>query len=210
MMRPLPVVTPATSVTLTAGQAGSLTSGPAEKVTFTAAAKTGISAYPDSNAYEYRFSVTPPAGVTTTQPDNMVYSDATMTGVKSMYAGQGYSLVREATWTPPKVPGTYVVQVSAKPMGADPATPGAVVTATLDYTVADPIASGDLNGDGKVDIADALKALQASVGMVTLTTQERSRGDVAPLVAAKPRPDGIIDIGDALVIMKKVLGLATF
>jgi hypothetical protein len=182
----------------------------AEMVSFTASAKTGISAYPDSNAFEYQFSVVPPSGVTVMQPDNMVYSDTAMSGVRSRYSAQGYSPVRTATWTPPKIPGTYKITVNAKPMGADPAVPGTVVSASLDYTVAAPIASGDLNGDGIVDISDALKALQASAGLVTLTTQEKSRGDVAPLVSGKPQPDGIMDVGDAMVILKKALGLVTF
>jgi uncharacterized delta-60 repeat protein len=69
---------------------------------------------------------------------------------------------------------------------------------------------GDVNGDGSVDIADALKALQIAVGMVAATTEELARGDVAPLVAGVPTPNGVINVGDALVILQKAVGLVNW
>ncbi|WP_168206061.1 chitobiase/beta-hexosaminidase C-terminal domain-containing protein [Geobacter sp. FeAm09] len=135
MMRPFAVTTPAASVTLTAGNV-SQPSGTAGPVVFTAAAKTGLTPYTDSNAYEYNFSVTGPPGVTLTQPDNMVYNAVTMMGIKSLNSALGYSMYREATWTPPKVPGTYAVTVKAVPMGADPTVAANVVASTLNYTIA--------------------------------------------------------------------------
>jgi hypothetical protein len=68
-------------------------------------------------------------------------------------------------------------------------------------------ASGDVNGDGKVDIADALLAMKASVNLVTPTADELKRGDVAPLVNGVPQPDGKIDIEDAMLILRKAVGL---
>lgn len=70
--------------------------------------------------------------------------------------------------------------------------------------------TGDVNGDGKVDISDALKAMQSSAGLIVLTAAEQARGDVGPLVNGKPQPDGVIDTGDAVIIANKALGLVTF
>jgi len=68
-------------------------------------------------------------------------------------------------------------------------------------------ASGDMNGDGQVGIADALMALRASVNLVTPTADELKRGDVAPLLHGVPEPDGKIYINDALLILRKAVGL---
>jgi alpha-tubulin suppressor-like RCC1 family protein len=65
----------------------------------------------------------------------------------------------------------------------------------------------DLNGDGKVDVRDALRALQISVGMFSATPAEMMRGDVGPLVNGKPNPNGVIDLADALVILQRSVGL---
>lgn len=70
--------------------------------------------------------------------------------------------------------------------------------------------SGDINGDGKVDIADALKALQISVGMLSATAAELKAGDVAPLVNGKPVPNGVINVGDAVVILQRAVGLVSW
>jgi hypothetical protein len=65
----------------------------------------------------------------------------------------------------------------------------------------------DLNGDGRVDIADALKTLRIAVGLITPSASELRRGDVAPWSNGRPSPDGVIDVKDALVMLKKVTGL---
>jgi spore coat protein A len=200
MMRPFIVTTPAAQVNLTASSTVQVSSAVAP-VTLMAATATSVSAYPEGSGFEYQFSVTPPQGVTVTQPaPNMT----------SMFKGStpGYSLVREAMWTPPATPGTYVVTVTAKALGPVSAT-NPVATASLNFTVA-PTPVGDLNGDTRVDLPDALRALQISVGLVQPTAAELLRGDVAPLVAGKPSPDGVIDSGDALVILKRILGLITW
>lgn len=72
------------------------------------------------------------------------------------------------------------------------------------------IATGDINGDGKVDIADALKALRFAVGLDTSTSALRLVADVAPLSGGIPAPDGVIDIADALVILEKSVGLVSW
>ena len=70
--------------------------------------------------------------------------------------------------------------------------------------------SGDINNDGKVDIADALLALRAAVGIVTPDQAQLAAGDVAPLVNGKPAPDGVIDIADAMLILEKAVGILTW
>lgn len=67
-------------------------------------------------------------------------------------------------------------------------------------------ASGDINGDGVVDIADALKVLRIAVGLDTPTAEDYVKADVAPLKDGKPAPDGVIDIADVVVILQKAIG----
>jgi hypothetical protein len=72
------------------------------------------------------------------------------------------------------------------------------------------LATGDIDGNGKVDMADAYLALMASSGLKKLTIAQKARGDVGPLVNGKPMPDDAITSGDALVIIKKIIGLVSF
>jgi len=68
--------------------------------------------------------------------------------------------------------------------------------------------NGDLNGDGNVDIADALLAIQISIGIVPAPTFEQLlHGDVAPLVGHIPAPDGKIRLDDTLFILQKSIGM---
>ena len=67
--------------------------------------------------------------------------------------------------------------------------------------------SGDINGDGIVDIGDALLALKFAVGQLQPTLPELARGDVAPLVNGISIGDGKIDIEDAVLILRKAVGL---
>ncbi|HEY3281201.1 MAG TPA: S8 family serine peptidase [Armatimonadota bacterium] len=61
---------------------------------------------------------------------------------------------------------------------------------------------GDLNGDGKTTIVDAILALRAAAGILTPTEQQIAAGDLAP----SPTPDGRLDISDVLKILLLVLG----
>jgi hypothetical protein len=75
-------------------------------------------------------------------------------------------------------------------------------------TTASP--SGDLNGDGIVDVKDALQVLRISAGIIEATGADLQNGDVAPQVNGKPAGDGRIDIGDAVVILRKAVGLTNW
>jgi hypothetical protein len=72
------------------------------------------------------------------------------------------------------------------------------------------IPDGDLNGDGQVNVADALRALRIAVQLINATPQDLLHGDVAPFDGlGVPAPDGQITVGDALNILRKSVGLTT-
>jgi lysophospholipase L1-like esterase len=66
---------------------------------------------------------------------------------------------------------------------------------------------GDLTGDGAVDAADLLWAMQALGGGRTLDPAQLLRGDVAPLVTGTPQPDGAFGTGDLTLIYRIALGM---
>ena len=67
--------------------------------------------------------------------------------------------------------------------------------------------TGDINGDGVVDIVDALLALKSGVGLLPLSSAELTRGDVGPLVKGIPVGNGVIDVEDAILVLRKAVGL---
>lgn len=62
-----------------------------------------------------------------------------------------------------------------------------------------PVIPGDVNGDGTVDVADALLCLRCAMGLVTL--------DENALAAADVNGDGNVDAADALMILRRAMGL---
>jgi len=97
---------------------------------------------------------------------------------------------------------TYQITVTAIDQGGN--------SATVVRNVIRPRILGDLNHDGKVDVVDALIALQMSVGILTANADDLAAGDVAPLVNGVPQPDSVIDIEDAYAILKKAVGSLNF
>lgn len=84
--------------------------------------------------------------------------------------------------------------------------------ATLDIHVltATGISSrdGNINGNGTVDIADALLAAQVSIGAApALTFEQMLHADVGPLVNHLPVPDGKIRLDDVILILQKTVGI---
>ncbi|MBI2355375.1 MAG: hypothetical protein HYV06_10210 [Deltaproteobacteria bacterium] len=67
--------------------------------------------------------------------------------------------------------------------------------------------TGDINGNGGVDIIDALLALRCSVGLFQPDATQLFRGDVGPLTKGVAVGDGRIDIEDAMLILRKAVGL---
>ncbi|GFO56426.1 hypothetical protein GMSM_34330 [Geomonas sp. Red276] len=73
-----------------------------------------------------------------------------------------------------------------------------------------PLPTGDINGDGVVDIRDAQLAIKAAVGVAPATSAMAARADVAPLAGGIPHGDGRIDVGDVTVILRRAVGLVTW
>lgn len=97
---------------------------------------------------------------------------------------------------------TYAVTVTA----ADEAGNQTSVTRNI---ISSRMHSGDVNGDGQVDIADALMELRIAVGLTAMDPAYLTQGDVAPYINGAPQPNGTIDISDALTILKATTGLIT-
>jgi hypothetical protein len=100
------------------------------------------------------------------------------------------------------VPGANTLTVVA----ADSTGSLSFQKATITFDPSD----GDVNLDGKVDVADALAALRMAVGTLPATADQRLHADVAPLVGGIPAPDGRVDIADALLILRKAVQLVSF
>ena len=71
---------------------------------------------------------------------------------------------------------------------------------------------GDVNGDGKVDVSDALATLQYVVGLIPHNAANDAlflAADVSPLdpVTHLPKGDGQVDIADALEILRHTVNL---
>ncbi|GAB7026139.1 dockerin type I repeat-containing protein [Geotalea toluenoxydans] len=83
--------------------------------------------------------------------------------------------------------------------------------AVVPPAVPDTAASGDGNGDGAVNIADALVILQASLKPALQTQAMKAAGDVWPLDAnGKPKGDGVINLNDARLILQRAVGLVSW
>jgi hypothetical protein len=116
---------------------------------------------------------------------------------------------------------TYSFTPNAGYQVVDVVVDGASVGAPGSYTFSNVIGNGhsvkvvfipdgDLNSDGKVNIADALSALQIAVGLNQATPAQLRHGDLAPLDAGGiPTPDTQIQVADALVILRKSVGLTS-
>lgn len=78
------------------------------------------------------------------------------------------------------------------------------ITAVFAATPAGTIeADGEMDGDGKVTIRDALMVIRSVVGISTLSSDQLKHADVFPIGAA----DGELTIQDGIIILRKALGL---
>ena len=103
--------------------------------------------------------------------------------------------------------GSYTPDLWSDQQGYDIAYAGGTLTIAPDGA-ATP--TGDLNGDGAVDVADVLRALRIAQGIIAPTAQDLQYGDVAPMVGGTPQPDGKIDIGDVVLLLRRAVGLVSW
>ncbi len=82
----------------------------------------------------------------------------------------------------------------------------AIQSASIVFRTAD----GDLDGNGVVDLADALRALRLAAGLAPATAADLTHGDLAPLRNGLPTQNGAVDVADAQLILRKAAGLVGF
>jgi hypothetical protein len=106
----------------------------------------------------------------------------------------GIITVNGSTWSAPLsglASGANTISVTATDAAGNAITKTTTVTAVS--------ATGSFSGAAIPTVADAVKALRMSIGIVTPTTVDVLRCDLLP--------DGKIDVGDAIMILKKVVGM---
>ena len=71
---------------------------------------------------------------------------------------------------------------------------------------------GDINNSGVVNAADVLLATRATLGVLTLSTSQLARGNVAPFVGGQPAslPDDDLNVADLLLITAKATGAMNY
>ena len=77
-------------------------------------------------------------------------------------------------------------------------TLGATNYTPYDFTLPQPVTKGDVNGDGKVDLSDAIMVTYYSLHVIPANFNE---------AAADLNGDGKIDLSDAIIIIYKSLGV---
>ena len=75
---------------------------------------------------------------------------------------------------------------------------GTVFIAHFEHNPGAPC-SGDIDGDGVISVADALKILRAAMGIIQFTSEQAAAADFSG--------DGIISIADAVYVLRVALGL---
>ena len=71
-------------------------------------------------------------------------------------------------------------------------------------------ADGDINIDGEVNSVDILWGQQTMLGIRSLSPDQFSQGNIAPLVSGIPQPDDVFNLGDFLVITRIALGMLNY
>ena len=69
-------------------------------------------------------------------------------------------------------------------------------------TISQLVLTGDVSGDGIIDVGDAMLTLQNIVGLVNLASNQ--------LEAADTSKDEVVDVGDAILILRYIVGLITW
>lgn len=77
---------------------------------------------------------------------------------------------------------------------------------TLTYVFPD----GDISGDGRITVQDAIRALRLVVNQSIPSPSELAHGDIGPLLKGMPNPNGKIDLVDAILILRKAVGVQSW
>lgn len=94
----------------------------------------------------------------------------------------------------------YFVAVSAYDLSGNESSRSTVITATrVTPPQTETAADGDLDGDGRITIADGIKVLRISVGLDASTTVAKTHGDMDG--------DGKLTVRDAILVIRKIVGL---
>ncbi|MBR6006384.1 MAG: dockerin type I repeat-containing protein, partial [Clostridia bacterium] len=58
---------------------------------------------------------------------------------------------------------------------------------------------GDIDGNGEIEVSDAILALRSAMGIIELTPEQLAAGDM--------NGDGTVGVDDALTILRTAMGL---
>lgn len=141
---------------------------------------------------------TPPPSILTGTADR----DATLT-ISDRNGTLATLAPAAATWSA-SLAGTFYDPSTLRVAATDSA--GNVMVRTLGA----PLPTGDLTGDGVVNIADVLQILRIAVGIIPFTADDFAAGDVGPLVNGEVHPDGLLDLRDAVLVLRKFMGMAAW
>lgn len=152
------------------------------------------------------------------EPVQDLRTEADWVTLRGTVGGGGISValdVAGVSYAPPVLAGAFQQLLPLGHAGVFPVTarvtdPDGNTSAAQRNVIRVSRVLGDLDGDGCVDIKDALAALRISLGMDRADAWALAHGDVAPLVNGVPQPDGVVDAGDVLVILRKIVGLVDF
>lgn len=70
-----------------------------------------------------------------------------------------------------------------------------------------PLPDGDIDGDGKVTVRDALEIIKLVVSNAQPSANDLQHGDVGPLLNGNRNPNGKLDMVDGILLLRKALGL---
>ena len=112
---------------------------------------------------------------------------------------------------------TYSAGLDTDPLSADTDSDG-IIDGAESLAGTDPLNAGsnfiwgDINNDSVVNSADVLLASRAVLGLLTLSTEQLARGNVAPLMGGQPAflPDDDFNVADLLLITRKATGVISF
>ena len=210
------------------------TATPTNSYTFATAGSKNIYSYAKDAAGNISSPVM--ASVTITLPDIIAptvdafavqTSQGTLTGLVSLFnandnvAVTGYLVTESATapdaaaggWSS-TAPTSYTFSTGGnKNIYAYAKDAAGNVSAAATTAVSVYVVLRNGNGGSAADptIADALKALHAYLGMVTLNSDEQIRYDVAPLSnSGMPEGNGAVDFSDAIIILRRSIGIGSW